>query len=40
MWIPLAQRSIRVAAILAIAILFAELWLVEEFAVIARPDWS
>jgi hypothetical protein len=29
MWIPLAQRSIRVAAILAIAILFAELWLVE-----------
>jgi hypothetical protein len=31
MWIPLAQRSIRVAAILAIGILLAELWLVEEF---------
>ena len=40
MWIPLAQRSIRVAAILAIGILLAELWLVEEFAVIARTDWE
>ena len=40
MWIPLAQRSIRVAAILAIAILFAELWLVEEFAVIGRAEWE
>ena len=40
MWIPLAQRSIRVAAILAIGILLAELWLVEEFAVIERQDWE
>jgi small-conductance mechanosensitive channel len=40
MWIPLAQRSIRVAAMLAIAILFAELWLVEEFAVIEREAWE
>jgi small-conductance mechanosensitive channel len=40
MWIPLAQRSIRVAAILAIAILFAEVWLVEEFAVIERQAWE
>jgi moderate conductance mechanosensitive channel len=40
MWIPLAQRSIRVAAILAIAILMAELWLVDEFAVIERQAWE
>jgi small-conductance mechanosensitive channel len=40
MWIPLAQRSIRVAAILAIAILFAEVWLVEEFAVIEPQAWE
>jgi len=40
MWIPLAQRSIRVAAILAIGILFAELWLVEEFAVLERQAWE
>ena len=40
MWIPLAQRSIRVAAILAIGILFAELWLVEEFAVLEREAWE
>ena len=40
MWIPLAQRSIRVAAILAIAILFAQVWLVEEFAVIEREAWE
>ncbi len=40
MWIPLAQRSIRVAAILAIGILFAELWLVEEFSVVARQEWE
>lgn len=40
MWIPLAQRSIRVAAILAIGILFAELWLVEEFAIVERQAWE
>ncbi|MGH8673505.1 MAG: mechanosensitive ion channel domain-containing protein [Burkholderiales bacterium] len=40
MWIPLAQRSIRVAAILAIAILFAEVWLVEELAVVERQVWE
>jgi small-conductance mechanosensitive channel len=40
MWIPLAQRSIRVAAILAIGILLAELWLVEQFALLARTDWE
>ena len=40
MWIPLAQRSIRVAAILAIAIVFAEVWLVNELAVIERPEWE
>jgi small-conductance mechanosensitive channel len=40
MWIPLAQRSIRVAAILAIAILLAETWLVKELGVIAHADWE
>jgi small-conductance mechanosensitive channel len=40
MWIPLAQRSIRVAAILAIGILFAEVWLVEELAIVERQAWE
>lgn len=40
MWIPLAQRSIRAAAILAIAILFAEVWLVEELAIVERQAWE
>jgi hypothetical protein len=40
MWIPLAQRSIRVAAILAIAILFAEVWLVDELAIVERQAWE
>jgi moderate conductance mechanosensitive channel len=40
LWIPLARRSIRVAAILAIGIVFAELWLVEEFAVLERQVWE
>ncbi len=40
MWIPLAQRSIRVAAILAIGILLAELWLVEQFALVERAAWE
>jgi len=40
MWIPLAQRSIRVAAILAIGIVLTELWLVEEFAVLERQAWE
>ena len=40
MWIPLAQRSIRVAAILAIGIVLTELWLVEEFAVLEREAWE
>jgi len=39
-WIPLAQGSIRVAAILAIAILFAEVWLVEELELVARQAWE
>jgi len=40
LWIPFAQRSIRVAAILAIAILFAELWLVQELSLVAASDWE
>ena len=40
LWIPLAQRSIRVAAILAIGILLADLWLVQEFAVLERAEWE
>jgi small-conductance mechanosensitive channel len=40
MWIPFAQRSIRVAAILAIGILFAELWLVQELALVKPEDWE
>ena len=40
MWIPFAQRSIRVAAILAIGILFAELWLVQELNLVKPADWE
>ena len=40
MWIPLLHKSIRAAAILAIAILLAEAWLVKELALIARADWE
>lgn len=40
MWIPFAQRSIRVAAILAIGILFADLWLVQELNLVEPADWE
>jgi small-conductance mechanosensitive channel len=40
MWIPLAQGSIRVAASLAIAILLAEVWLVDELALVERAAWE
>jgi small-conductance mechanosensitive channel len=40
MWIPLAQGSIRVAAILAIAILLAEVWLVDELGLVERAAWE
>ncbi len=40
MWIPFAQRSIRVAAILAIGILFADLWLVQELDLVKPADWA
>jgi small-conductance mechanosensitive channel len=40
LWIPFAQRSIRLAAILAIGILFAELWLVQELKLVAASDWE
>jgi small-conductance mechanosensitive channel len=39
-WIPLAQGSVRVSAILAITILLAEVWLVEELALVARSTWE
>lgn len=39
-WIPLAQGSVRVAAILAIAILLAEVWLVDELELVARGAWE
>ena len=39
-WIPLLHGSIRVAAILAIAILLAQAWLVDELGLIARADWE
>ncbi len=38
-WIPLLHRSIRVAAILAIGILLAQVWLVEELALVSREAW-
>jgi small-conductance mechanosensitive channel len=40
LWIPLAHRSIRVAAILAIAILLAEVWVVDELALVERAAWE
>src|SRR4029079_2850590 len=40
LWIPLAPRSIRVAALLAIGLLLAHLWLVQEFAVLERAEWE
>ena len=40
MWILLLHKSIRVAAILAIAILLAETWLVKELGVIAHAGWE
>lgn len=39
-WVSLARRSIRVAAIVAIGILFAELWLVDELALLERSAWE
>lgn len=39
-WVSLARRSIRVAAIVAIGILFAELWLVDELALVERAAWE
>ena len=40
MWIPLLHKSIRAGAILAIAILLAETWLVDELRWLARADWE
>jgi small-conductance mechanosensitive channel len=40
LWIPLLHRSIRVAAILAIAILLAETWLVKELVLIPYAEWE
>jgi small-conductance mechanosensitive channel len=40
LWIALLHRSIRVAAIVAIAILLAETWLVDELELVARSDWE
>jgi small-conductance mechanosensitive channel len=40
LWIPLLHRTIRVAAILAISILLAETWLVDELELVARADWE
>ena len=38
-WILLAQRSITAAAILAISILLAEIWLVEQLQIVAPAAW-
>jgi len=40
MWIPLLHGSIRVAAILAIGILLAQAWLVDELGLITRAAWE
>ena len=39
-WVLLVQRSITAAALLAIAILLAETWLVDELKVVAAETWS
>jgi small-conductance mechanosensitive channel len=39
-WVLLVQRSITAAAVLAIAILLAEVWLVDELALVAPATWS
>ena len=39
-WVLLLQRSITAAAILAIAILLAEVWLVDELALVAPAAWA
>ena len=39
-WILLLQRSITAAAVLAIAILLAEVWLVEQLQVVAPAAWA
>ena len=38
-WVLLVQRSITAAALLAIAILLAQVWLVDELALIAQATW-
>ena len=38
-WVLFAQRSISAAAILAIAILLAQVWLVDELALVAPATW-
>ena len=40
LWVPLVQRSITAAAVLAIAIVLSEVWLVDEFALVAPATWS
>lgn len=39
-WVPLVQRSITAAAVLAIAIVLSEVWLVDELALVAPETWS
>jgi moderate conductance mechanosensitive channel len=39
-WILLLQRSITAAAILGIAILMAEVWLVERLQLVSREEWA
>ena len=39
-WVLLVQRSITAAAALAIVIMFAEIWLVEELALVPPATWS
>ncbi len=39
-WVLLVQRSITAAAVLAIAIVLSEVWLVDELALVAPATWS
>jgi small-conductance mechanosensitive channel len=39
LWIPFAQRSLRLVAVLAIGIMLAELWLVDELALVSEAAW-
>ncbi len=39
-WVLLMQRSITAAAVLAIAIVLSEVWLVDELALVAPATWS